>query len=171
MHYNYRMKFLFLLLVTFSVHAQTSAEYKVLPGTLHRSGKVIVSILPTKDKYEVRMDYDVRRKEFVPVPSKLLKGNTVMAFPQIFRTEKGYQELEKQKRMTIPKAELRFVKRADYKHLKNAYFIEVHPTNKKTKIDIIYHPTLPSVGWARVQITFISNIPILNGYELVAEVK
>lgn len=117
------------------------------------------------------MDYNVKKKDWVPVPSKLLKGKTVMEFPEEFRTETGYQNLEKQKTMEIPKAVLKFVKRADFGNLKNAYFIQVLPTNKKTKIDIIYHPSLPSVGWEKVQITFISKIPLLDGYELIAKLN
>lgn len=94
-----------------------------------------------------------------------------MEFPEEFRTEVGYQHLEKQKSMDIPKAVLKFVKRADFGNLKNAYYLEVLPINKKTKIDIIYHPGLPSVGWERVKITFTSNIPVLDGYELIAQLR
>lgn len=162
---------LMFLILSINSFAQSAAEYKVLKGLLHRDGKVGVKILPDPGKYIVEMSYDVKKKSLVPVPSKLLKGKTVIEFPELFRTEAGYAALEKQKQMEIPKAVLKFVKRADYKDLKAAYFIEVHPTNKKSKVDIIYHPSLPSVGWARVQITFLSNIPVLNGYELVAELK
>lgn len=162
--------FLTLILTTFAF-ASTSADYKVLPGKLHKKGKVAVSILPDKDIYRVKMDYDVKKKDLVPVPSKLLKGSTVMEFPVKFRTEAGYKELEKKKHMEIRKAELVFRKRADVGKLKNAYFFEVRPTNKKSKIDIIYHPDLPSVGWYKVDITFLSKIPVLNGYELEAKLK
>ena len=63
------------------------------------------------------------------------------------------------------------MKRGDAGNLKNAYFFQVHPTNKKSKIDIVYHPDLPSVGWLSVDITFLSNIPLLDGYELEARLK
>jgi hypothetical protein len=117
------------------------------------------------------MDFNVKKKEFVPVPSKLLKGSTVMEFPKKFRTEEGYKELEKKKTMSIHKANLHFIKRADVGKLQDAYFFEVRPTNKKSKIDIIYHPSLPSVGWLEVDITFLSKIPVLDGYELEAVLK
>jgi hypothetical protein len=160
----------FLFLVPFAYGSDT-ADYKVLPGTLHQNGKVVVNVLPDQDHYRVKMDYDVKKKELVPVPDKLLHGSTVMEFPQKFRTEQGYKDLEQKKTMKIRKAELRFIKRADYKDLKDAYFIEVRPTNKKSRIDIIYHPSLPSVGWMKVEITFLSKIPVLNGYELEAVLK
>lgn len=151
--------------------AANSANFKVKPGKLHRKGKVIVNILPDTEQFRVKMDFDVKKKDFVPVPGRLLRGSTVMEFPKKFRTEEGYKELEKKKVMSIHKAQLRFVKRDDVNGLKKAYFFEVHPTNKKSKIDIIYHPDLPSVGWYAVDITFISPIPVLNGYELEARLK
>lgn len=164
------MKFvLTLLFLVPYAFAQPEANYKVLTGQFHKSGKVKVSILPVPEKFKVQMDYNVKKKDWVPVPSKLLQGKTVMEFPEEFRTEAGYKHLEETKSMQIPKAVLKFVKRADFGSLKNAYFIRVLPTNKKTKIDIVYHPSLPSVGWEKVQITFISKIPLLNGYELVAK--
>lgn len=162
--------FLFSLLLPFAM-AANSANYQVRPGMLHRKGKVIVNILPDIEQYRVKMDFNVKKKEFVPVPSKLLRGSTVMEFPKKFRTEAGYKELEKKKVMAIHKAELRFIKRSDVGKLKDAYFFEVRPTNKKSKIEIIYHPDLPSVGWLEVDITFLSNIPVLDGYELEARLK
>ncbi len=151
--------------------AGNSANFKVKPGKLHRKGKVIVNILPDTEQFRVKLDFNVKKKEFVPVPSKLLKGSTVMEFPKKFRTEAGYKELEKKKDMSIHKANLHFVKRADVGALKKAYFFEVRPTNKKSKIDIVYHPSLPSVGWLEVDITFLSEIPVLDGYELKAVLK
>ncbi len=151
--------------------AANSANYKVKPGKLHSKGKVIVNILPDIEQFRVKMDFDVKKKGFVPVPAKLLRGSTVMEFPKEFRTEAGYKSLEKKKNISIHKADLRFRKRADVGKLKQAYFFEVRPTNKKTKIEIIYHPSLPSVGWLEVDITFLSKIPVLDGYELEAVLK
>lgn len=71
--------------------------------------------------------------------------------------------------MDSPKAELRFVKRGDFDGFKDAYYIEILPKNKKSKIDVVYHPSLPAVGWSEVTITFLSNIPVLNGYQLAAK--
>ncbi len=162
--------FLSFILLPLAI-AANSANYRVKPGKLHRKGKVIVNILPDPEQYRVKMDFDVKKKEYVPVPGKLLKGSTIMEFPKKFRTEAGYKELEKKKNMAIHKAELRFQKRSDVGKLKDAYFFEVRPTNKKSKIEIIYHPSLPSVGWLEVDITFLSNIPVLDGYELEAVLR
>lgn len=159
----------FLFLIPFSLHAE--AVYKVSKGKLHRKGKVTVSVLPEPHKYKVQMSYNIKKKNYVTVPDKFLQGETIMEFPEKFKTEAGYKELQKKKEMMIPKAKLVFLKRETVGDLKDAYFIEVRPTNKKSKIEIIYHPSLPEVGWKEMDITFLSNIPVLDGYEIEAKLK
>ena len=160
-----------LIFLAMSLHlfAQSSAHYTVSKGQLHTKGSITTTILPDPLGLKVQMDYDVKKKRLVPVPSKLLKGKTIMEFPEIFRTEKGYKELQKKGVLDSPKAELVFVRRGDLNHLKNAYFIEIKPKNKKSKIQVIYHPSLPSIGWAQVNLTFLSSIPVLDGYQLEAK--
>lgn len=166
------MRILLTFLILFMIQSNAfSADYRVREGQLHKGGKVEVHILSIPDKFKVQMDYDVKKKPWVPVPSKLLKGKTVMEFPEQFKTEEGYQNLQREGSMEIPKAKLKFVKRMNVGNLKDAYLIEVLPTNKKSKIEITYHPKLPAVGWSKVEITFLSNIPILNGYEIIADLK
>lgn len=152
--------------------AATSADYKIKKGKLHEGGKVHVEILPVPHKFEVQMTFAVKKKKYVPVPEKLLKGETTMEFPEEFRTEKGYKHLEKAKTLEIPKAKLEFVRRIPMPNLKKeAYLLKVLPNNKKTEIEILYHPSLPSVGWEKVEITFISKIPLLDGYEVKAVLR
>lgn len=154
---------LFLMLIQ-TVSASSGAHYKVLSGTLHRKGEVIVHILPDTEHFKVQLDYDVKKKTGVPVPSKLLKGRSVYEFPQKFRTEEGYKHLQKVHHMDTPKATLVF-----QKHEAGVYFIEILPKNKKSKIETIYDPKIPMVGWSRIKITFLSPIPVLNGYRIEAE--
>lgn len=158
-----------VLLMTNLSFAQTSAEYKVSPGSLHKSGNVTITVLPDEKVFKVKMDYKVKKKDLVPVSSSLLRGSKTFDFPQSFKTVSGYIDLQSKGSMEIPKAKINFVKRGDIGNLKDAYFIQVLPTNKKSKIDIVYHPSLPSVGWKNIKITFISPFPILDGYELFAE--
>lgn len=167
------MKFLLIIFFFLSIlsHAEDSAEYKIKKGKLHKGGDVKVDILPDPDTFKVRMSYDVEKKDFVPVPSKVLKGKTVMEFPEKFQTEEGYRELEHKKVMDIPKARLKFVRRINHLGGKRSYVLKVLPSNNKTVIDITYNPDLPSVGWSKVVITFISSIPLLDGYEIEAVVK
>lgn len=157
------------LLLAASSFGNDTADYEIKKGKLHKGGDVKVEILPDQEKFKVKMSYDVEKKDFVPVPSKLLKGKTIMEFPEQFRTEDGYIELERKKEMDIPKAKLKFVRRINLLDDKKAYQIKVLPTNNKTEIDITYNPDVPSVGWSKVKITFISRIPLLDGYEIVAE--
>ena len=158
-----------LLSLSLNLFAESEAHFKVKRGTLHKKGSVVAKILPEPKKFDVLLEFEVKKKSLVPVPDSLLKGSKTYEFPIEFRTEEGYKKLEKNKELTIPKAILKFVKREDVGDLKDAYFIQVLPTNKKTKIDIVYHPSLPSVGWLSVKITFISSFPVLDGYELEAE--
>jgi hypothetical protein len=165
------IRYLLLPLLTLLISTAHAALYKVQPGKLHQKGKIIVKILPDDVNFRVQMDYQVKKKDYVPVPEKLLNGSKTMDFPPAFRTEAGYKELERKKVMNVKKAQLRFKRRGDVAGLKNAYFIEVRPINKKSKVEIIYHPSLPSVGWYEVDITFLSKIPVLNGYELKAVLR
>jgi hypothetical protein len=159
-----------IIFLSMNIQAKGVGHYKVLPGTLHEKGSVEISILPYETKFSVQMVFSLKKKPYVPVPDKLLKGSKIYEFPIQFKSEEGYQYLETAKQIQIPKAILKFSRRGDLGNLKNAYFIQVLPTNKKTKIDIVYHSSLPSVGWAKIKITFISKIPVLNGYELEAEI-
>jgi hypothetical protein len=152
-----------------SLWAQNSATFKVLPGQFHQGGKIIVTVLPDDKKFDVEIKFDVIKKGYVPVPSSLLQGSKTYEFPAEFRTEAGYKHLQEKGTLEIPKAVLKFIKRLDEGDLKQTYLIEVLPTNKKSKIEIMYHPSLPSAGWKQIKLTMISNIPFLGGYELRAE--
>lgn len=156
------------LLFSLNSFPQTQARYRVLPGILHDRGTIITKILPDPSKYDVQMIFDIQKKNFVPVADQLLKGDKIYEFPVKFRSEQGYKNLEQARVIDIPKAIIKFQKRANSGKLKNAYFFQVLPKNKKTKIDIVYHPSLPSLGWSKVKITFLSELPLLDGYEVEA---
>ncbi len=165
------MKILVTLLFLSQSLTLFAADYIIAPGSLHQKGTAKIVILPSTTTLKTSMSYDLQAKDFVPVPKKFLKDKKTMEFPVEFRTVKGYQQLEKLKVMKMPKAELKFVKRATSGGLKDAYFVDVLPTNKKSKISLIYHPSLPDTGWQEITITMISSIPIVDGYELKAKIK
>ena len=148
-----------------------AADYIIGAGQLHQQGTAKIEILPSTTTFKAKMSYDLQAKDFVPVPKKFLQDKKIMEFPVEFRSVKGYQQLEKQKIIKTAKAELKFVKRGESNGLKDAYFVDVFPTNKKSKISFIYHPSLPDTGWQEITITMISNLPILDGYELKAKIK
>lgn len=95
----------------------------------------------------------------------------MLDLPADFRDERGYLELETKGEMKISDARLKFLKRINIGSLRNGFLIEVYPDNGKSKTRISYHSELPSAGWAKVEITFISHVPLLNGYQLHAELK
>lgn len=153
------------LLLSFPLLA---AQYVIPSGKLHKKGQAEITVLPDSKVYKVRMSYKLKSKDMVPVPKKFLHDEKIMVFPAEFRTEAGYQQLEKRQRIDIPKATLTFSRRGDFGTLKNAYYIEVRPHNKKSKINIVYHPSLPATGWQQIAITMLSSFPLLDGYKLEA---
>lgn len=169
--HNTPMNYLITLLFTLCSLPLHAADYIIEPGQLHQKGTAKIEILPSTTTLKTSMSYDLVAKDFVPVPKKFLKDKKTMEFPIEFRTVKGYQQLEKLKVMKMPKAELKFVKRAKSGNLQDAYFVDVLPTNKKSKISLIYHPSLPDTGWQEITITMISKMPIVDGYELKARIK
>ena len=148
-------------------HAQ-AAQYTVDEGKLHTGGKAQVEVLPeTTDHFVVKFSYEITKKPFVPVPSNVLKGEKTFELPREFHDESGYQLLEEKKVLEVDKAMVNFLGRTD----KNGYKVEILPKNGKSRIEIVYHPSLPGAGWQYVKIKFLGNIPLLSGYETQANLK
>lgn len=117
------------------------------------------------------MIYEIKKKALVPIPKKVLHGETVIELPPEFKDKRGYANLERKGIIEIAKARLQFIKKMDWNGMKGAYDIMIVPHNGKSKIEVIYHPSLPAAGWGKVVITFISPYPILNGYNAVIELN
>lgn len=145
----------FLLIFSFNLYASSIAKYSVEPGALHTGGSAIVENLKNDSKFVVNIKYQLKKKVYVPVDDEKLKGETDYELPIEFKTERGYQELEALKTIEVEEAILKFVKRADFGKLKQAYYFQVLPKNGKSKVDVIYHPTLPGVGWGQIDIFII----------------
>ena len=156
------------LLLTLSAQA---ADYVIAGGDLHKSGSATIAVRPDAKEFKVLMSYELVPKEFAPVPRKFLKSKKTFTLPPQFRTLKGYQELERAKTLSVHKATLKFLKRANMGKLKDAYFVQILPTNKKSKIDLVYHPSLKDAGWSELTITLLSKIPLVDGYQLKAKLK
>ncbi|MBY0415710.1 MAG: hypothetical protein K2Q18_16165 [Bdellovibrionales bacterium] len=164
------MKAITLIAMTFfslKSFAGPLAQYYITEGKLHKGGKASVEVLEnSEEKYTVKLTYELYKKILVPIPSDELKGESVLDFPAEFRDERGYMELESIGSMELPKATLKFVKRINWENLPDAYQFLILPKNGKSKIDIIYHPSVKAAGWAKILITFVSSTPILNGYQV-----
>jgi len=147
------------------------AHYQINEGKLHRNGKASIEVLDDPNLYKVKMDYVIKKKKLVPVPSKYLEGETVINLPSLFKDERGYLELEKEKQMEVDGARLVHLGRTTLREFKDAHKIRVFLKNGKSKIELIYHPTLPGTGWDQIKIIFISDVPLLDGYTIICHLK
>ncbi|MGE3610418.1 MAG: hypothetical protein AB7I27_12585 [Bacteriovoracaceae bacterium] len=161
----------FTILFSISSLAQTGADYQIYGGKLHRGGKGYIEVLSNEEHYIVKMNYEIYKRALVPVSADDLKGETIIELPSQFIDERGYAELERLKTIKLEDAEIKFIQRTSFREFNDAYQFQVIPRNGKSKIEVIYHPLLPATGWGRVKIIFISHIPMLNGYQAVAEMK
>ena len=149
-----------------------SASYHILKGSLHKGGSAKIEIVEkNKEKFSAKMSYNINKKALVPIPKKILQGETLIELPPEFKDKKGYAQLEKKGFMELPKARLQFIKRMNWKGNDGAYDILIVPNNGKSRIEVVYHPNLPAAGWGQVVITFVSPYPILNGYKAIIEVN
>lgn len=168
------MKKITLILITllFSSLACAKANYKILEGKLHKGGIASVTVTESSKSFTLRMSYRLQKKELVPVPSKHLAGETTITLPTQFKDERGYLELEQKKVMDVDGAKLTYLGRTSIdKKLDDAHRILVNLKNGKGKIEVVYHPQLPEAGWHKLTMTFISSIPLLNGYRVVGELS
>ncbi len=147
------------------------ANYHIEKGKLHSGGSAQVEVLENSpEKFIAKLSYHIQKKILVPIPEDQLKGETVFEFPPEFRDERGYLELETKGVIELEKAKLQFVKRVNWRGLKDAYQVLILPKNGRSKIEAIYHPSIKAAGWGRVLVTFINSIPIFNGYQVVIEI-
>lgn len=166
------MKNITLILITllFSQFTWAKANYKLTEGKLHKGGSATVTVVEKSKTFTLKMTYRLQKKGYVPVPDKHLAGETIVDLPSQFKDERGYLELEQKKTMQVDGAKLTYLGRiAIDKQLDDAHRILVTLKNGRGKIEVVYHPQLPEAGWHKLTMTFISDIPLLNGYRVVGE--
>ncbi|MBC7427358.1 MAG: hypothetical protein H7336_02020 [Bacteriovorax sp.] len=152
--------------------AKDFADYHIQKGKLHSGGKARVEVLENSpEKFIVKLNYEIYKKILVPIPDDQLKGESLFELPSEFRNEQGYMELETKDTLELPNATLKFVKRVKWNQLTDAYQLLILPKNGRSKIEVIYHPSIPAAGWAKMVITFISSIPIFNGYQIIIDIN
>lgn len=157
-----------LLIMSQLTSAGEVANYHIEKGKLHSGGRARVVVMEnTPEKFIVKLTYEIFKKILVPIPEDQLKGETLFELPAEFRDERGYLELETKGSIELEDATLKFVKRLKWNNLSDAYQVLILPKNGKSKIEAIYHPSIPAAGWAHIKVTFINNIPIFNGYQIV----
>ena len=166
------MKKITLILITFLtsnlIHAK--ANYKVTEGKLHKGGSASVTVVDNSKAFTLKMNYRLQKKGLVPVSEKHLMGEKAIDLPIQFRDERGYLELEQKKTMEVDGAKLTYLGRTAINNkLDDAHRMMVTLKNGKGKVEVIYHPELPEAGWHKLTLTFISDIPLLNGYRVTGE--
>lgn len=150
--------------------ANDIAKYQIEKGKLHTGGVAQVEIIENnEEKFVARLAYHIYKKILAPIPNDKLKGETTYELPPEFRDERGYLELATKGTIELEKAHLKFIRRLKWRELNDAYQFQILPKNGRSKIDAIYHPSLPAAGWGRILVTFMSNVPILNGYQIALE--
>ena len=165
------MKTLFLTFafVISSVAFANTSHYNILEGKLHKGGSLTVEVLPHDTLFLTKMSYKIVKKKLAPIPSEFLQGSSDLELPVQFRDERGYLELEKLGSMEIEKARLNYLGRTACAGFQDCHKVEVLPQNGKSKTHVVYHPTLPGVGWSSVKVVFLMDIPLLKNYTLIAE--
>lgn len=155
-----------LLMISTSAWAQQRSQFQIPEGRLHKSGKATVEILNT-NRFVTRITYALEKKGWVPLVSNDdLKGVTEVELPEIFRDERGYLELEMKKLIHFPQGSVRFLKRTDWKQYRDGFLIEIIPASGKARLEAIYHPDIPGVGFGDMDMTITSAVPGLNGYRV-----
>ncbi len=163
------LKIILIFFIVFNAYVfADQSDYLIERGKLHNGGNATLVDLDNEENgfFTIKINYEIIKKKLAPIPEDQLKGESEIIFPSEFRTEVGYQNLEKVKSMEIKGTVIEFQKRVDIGVLKNGYEVIVYPRNKRSKILFYYHPELNHLGWKEVSIILINKLPVLNGYEI-----
>ncbi|MDD4975535.1 MAG: hypothetical protein PHY93_14340 [Bacteriovorax sp.] len=156
-------------------HASDVAKYIIQEGKLHSGGTAKVDVSQsTSEEFVANLNYQI---DSIPLsifaPQEKKKSRTI-ALPPEFRDERGYLELETKKKMNLDSQyeyDLKFVSRVNLKGKMDAYKILILPKNKKSTIEVIYHPSVSGAGWAKVTVTLLSKYEQINGYQIRINLK
>ena len=148
--------FLSIFLLDQAVFASEVAHYNIQKGRLHTGGSASVEILENApEHFLAKLKYQIHKKIIVPIPDNQLEGEIIIEFPSEFKDERGYMELESKGTIVLNDVVLTFVQRLKWPGHSDAYQFLILPTNGKTKILAVYHPSIPSAGWIKLAITLI----------------
>ena len=159
-----------MVLAAWGIGAQALAlpasTYEIVPGKLHKGG----SLVATPDSEAVpgtttiSIEYEIIRKNLVPIPNSYLRGTYEQSLPSEFLEEAGYLELETLGALEVDGATLVHQGRIPLRNLSDAHSIQIIPDNGKSEIFLLYHPSLPGLGWDQIKLVLHTNLPILGDY-------
>jgi hypothetical protein len=162
----------FAVLFNTVILAETRASYHILEGVIHKGGVAsIETIYSISENFVVKINYQLYKRIWVPLPNDAFKGEEILTMPEEFKDERGYLELEVRQQMDIQNAKLKFLQRVKWPGMSDAYQILILPNNGKSKITLTYHPSLPAAGWSEIIVSLINPIKIIDGYQIFVELN
>jgi hypothetical protein len=140
--------------------------FGILPGKLHKGGTLTATPSETDIPGMIRIliDYEITKKTLVPVPSAYLTGNYAQVLPEEFLKEDGYLALEQAGAIEAQDSTVIHQGRVPFRNLGNAHLIQIIPNNGKFEIHLVYHPSIPGLGWDEVKLILHTGIPLLGNY-------
>jgi hypothetical protein len=140
--------------------------FGILPGKLHKGGTLTATPSETDIPGMIRIliDYEITKKNLVPVPSAYLTGNYEQVLPEEFLKEDGYLALEQAGAIEAQDSTIIHQGRVPFRNLSNAHLIQIIPNNGKFEIHLVYHPSIPGLGWDEVKLILHTGIPLLGNY-------
>ncbi len=159
---------LIILLYSINIWAgESTLFYKIEPGKFHTGGKASLEKTENNlDNLTILVKYKIDKKFFVPIPSSKFNGESQIVFPKELIDEAGYLELETKGEILSDGSLIKFVKRVDWKEYKNAYEFILYPSNQKSEVLVIYHPSIASIGIAHIEITIKNTSAFMDGYKM-----
>ena len=154
------------MVIAMNVFASEPSTFDILPGKLHKGGSLIAEAIPTqaKETINIKMDYEIIKRGYVPVPSHYLKGVHYQPLDSKFLDESGYLELETLGSMDIGEAKILHLGRIQYNEHSDAHYIHILPHNGKSELFLVYHPTIQGLGWDNLRLILHTDAPILRDY-------
>ena len=163
---------LFLILSTQLSAAIDSLQYKIAPGKYHSGGKLeaFISKIDTDNNVmEVKINYDIIKRPMIPAPASLLKSSMLIQLPLDFQDERGYLNLELDKKKELDKVIVYHAGRVSLGKMTNAHHVRIIGKNRKYECDIYYHPSIPELGWSKLGL--LLNLTLLSNYQMDAQLE
>ncbi len=163
-----------LLLVTLSAPAfadPSTSTFAILPGKLHKGGQLTATASESDipGMIRIKVEYEITKKNIVPVPSGYLSGTYEQLLPEEFLKEEGYLELEEVGAIEAEGATIIHQGRIPDRTHADAHLIQIIPDNGKYEFHLVYHPGNPGLGWDQVKLILRTGIPLLGNYWIEGE--
>ena len=158
---------LLALVVSFQIFAGV-IKHEILPGKFHANGSALITDTESPENADdilLTLDYSVVPRLFVPLPERLRKGKLEIEVPEKLLREEGYLELQSSKSMLFKGATFTYLGRVNVGQYYDSYKVQIDPKSKKFRVVLIYHPSIPGVGWYSTDITMLTD-GLANNYKV-----